>query len=207
MANSDKNIVITPNVNQAAQPNIVFTGFNASPITLRVTDDGALSWEGSSGQLFSITNSTSGTLFTVNDASGNPLLEVKDTPEIVTYAPLTGSAGSTILDDISSQFDADKTVFVLRSGGVSISSNALLDSKDLQLEIDGRRLNPYLAENNFVFFPAYDAWKGFRVRENRLIIYNAPDVGSVSFLTIRKSSTSRQIRRYPMSATSIGLGD
>lgn len=207
MANSDKNIVITPNVNQAAQPNIVFTGFNASPITLRVADDGALSWEGSAGQLFLISNSVSGTLFTVNDASGNPLLEIKDTPEIVTYAPITGAAGVTPLDDISSQFDADKTVFALRSGGIGISPSTILDSRDLQLEIDGRRLNPYIAENNYVFFPTYDAFKGFRVRENRLIIYNAPDVGSVSFLSIRKTATSKQIRRYPMSATSIGLGD
>ena len=169
MANSDKNIVITPNVNQTAQPNIVFTGFNASPITLRVADDGALSWEGSAGQLFLISNSVSGTLFTVNDASGNPLLEIKDTPEIVTYAPITGAAGVTPLDDISSQFDADKTVFALRSGGIGISPSTILDSRDLQLEIDGRRLNPYLAENNYVFFPIYDAFKGFRVRENRLL--------------------------------------
>jgi hypothetical protein len=208
MANADKNIVITPNVgSSSSQPTIVFTGQNAVPITLRVTDDGTLSWEGTVGQLFSISNIVSGTLFTVNDASGNPLLEIKDTPEIVTYAPITGAAGSTILDDISSQFDGANQVFALRQNGNSISSSSIADSKDIQLEIDGRRLNPYLAENNYVFFPVYDAWKGFRVRENRLIIYNAPDVGNVSSLILRRASSTRQIRRYPMSASSIGLGD
>ena len=63
MANSDKNILITPHVGGVTQPNIVFTGQGNDPITLRVLDGatgtgltagGALSFEGSAGQLFSI---------------------------------------------------------------------------------------------------------------------------------------------------------
>jgi hypothetical protein len=82
MALSDKNIVITPNVGQAADPRIVFSGANASlgpqNITLQVypTSNGTLSFEGSAGQLFSITNDLTGTIFSVNDVSGIPSIEV-----------------------------------------------------------------------------------------------------------------------------------
>jgi hypothetical protein len=81
MANSDKNILITPNVNAATgtQPNIRFTGSGNTPITLSVLDDNSLSFSGSAGQLFSITNSLSGTIFSVNDVSGIPQIDVADT--------------------------------------------------------------------------------------------------------------------------------
>lgn len=85
MALTDKNIVITPNVGQSADPKIVFSGADASStaqnITLQVypTSNGTLSFEGSAGQLFSITNSLSGTIFSVNDVSGIPSIEVLDT--------------------------------------------------------------------------------------------------------------------------------
>ena len=36
MSNSDKNITIRPENNQAAQPSIVYTGFDNNPITLTV---------------------------------------------------------------------------------------------------------------------------------------------------------------------------
>jgi len=84
MANSDKNIVITPNIGSANDPQVVFSGANASlgpqNITLRVypTNNGTLSFEGSAGQLFSITNSLTGTIFSVNDVSGVPSIEVTD---------------------------------------------------------------------------------------------------------------------------------
>ena len=85
MANSDKNIVITPNIGSANDPQIVFSGASASlgpqNITLRVypTNSGTLSFEGSAGQLFSVTNSLTGTIFSVNDVSGIPSIEVTDT--------------------------------------------------------------------------------------------------------------------------------
>ena len=85
MALIDKNIVITPNIGQSADPQIVFSGADASTaaqnITLKAypTNSGTLSFEGSAGQLFSITNSLSGTIFSVNDVSGIPSIEVLDT--------------------------------------------------------------------------------------------------------------------------------
>lgn len=85
MANSDKNILITPNIGSSNDPSIVFSGANtavgAKNITARVypTSNGTLSFEGSAGQLFSITNDMSGTIYSVNDVSGIPSIEVLDT--------------------------------------------------------------------------------------------------------------------------------
>jgi len=83
-----RNIVITPNRGQAAEPNIRFVGADASSsatITLRVYNTGtvgSLSFEGDAGQLFSMTDSFTGTIFSVNDVSGIPSIEVFDTGEV-----------------------------------------------------------------------------------------------------------------------------
>lgn len=82
MANTDKNILITPNIGQTAYPKIEFTGADNNKVTLNVLDDGTLSFEGSAGQLFSITDNLSGTIFSVNDVSGIPSIEVDDTGEV-----------------------------------------------------------------------------------------------------------------------------
>jgi hypothetical protein len=96
MAQTDKNIVITPNIGQTADPKIAYSGANASvgaqTITLYVYPDnsGTLSWEGSAGQLMSVTNTLTGTIFAVNDVSGIPSITVQDTGQ-VTLAPYTGN--------------------------------------------------------------------------------------------------------------------
>ena len=102
MANSDKNILITPHVGGVTQPNIVFTGQGNDPITLRVLDGatgtgltagGALSFEGSAGQLFSIVNRLgTGSIFSVNDISGIPSIDVDASGRIV-FAGFTGNVG------------------------------------------------------------------------------------------------------------------
>lgn len=82
MANTYKNIVITPNTGSATgDPTVVFSGGNTTvntDITLRVYPEsgGTLSFEGSAGQLFSITNDLTGSIFSVNDVSGVPLIDV-----------------------------------------------------------------------------------------------------------------------------------
>ncbi len=85
MANSDKNLVITPSVGSGtAEPTITFSGADSTlgPQSLQAriypTSNGTLSFEGSAGQLFSITNSLTGTIFSVNDVSGLPSIEVFD---------------------------------------------------------------------------------------------------------------------------------
>jgi hypothetical protein len=209
MANIDKNIVITPNVGQTAQPNIVFTGFNASPITLRVTDDGSLSWEGSAGQLFSISNSLTGTLFSINDISGLPILEITDTPNIITYAPITGAAGATIMASVCGLCDGARSVFDIKLDQTLVSSTYIVDSKDLEVVVSGQQMIPYVTPAPGAWIPAFDAGSSrtFRVRENRLIIYNAPEIGSQVQITVKKTSATRQRRRYPFSPTTIALGD
>lgn len=79
MADSDKNILITPNRGSTTNdPKIEFTGGDNNTVTLTTLDDGTLSFSGSSGQLFSISDSLTGTIFSVNDVSGIPSIEVDD---------------------------------------------------------------------------------------------------------------------------------
>ena len=124
----------------------------------------------------------------------------------------SSSSSSTVpeiflLDDVSQKVDSSAHVFPLTQNGVALDSAYIVDSKDLQVYVDGRMLQPYTANDDFVFMPAYDASKGFRVRENRVIIYNAPEIGSQVQITVNKTSQSRQRRRYPFSPTTIALGD
>jgi len=77
MANSDKDILITPNKGSTNIPEISFVGQDNAPIKLRVLDDNTLSFEGNSGQLFSIDdNLLSGTIFAVSNISGVPSINV-----------------------------------------------------------------------------------------------------------------------------------
>jgi len=96
MANTYKNIVITPNRDTAENvvPFIQFSGGNTSvntDINLRVytTQSGTLSFEGSAGQLFSITNDLSDSIFSVNDVSGIPSIDVYANGNIL-LAPFGG---------------------------------------------------------------------------------------------------------------------
>ena len=96
MANSSKNIVITPNVGQTPDPEIAFSGADASTgpfiIKLIVYADGTLGFVGSSGQLFSIVDDLTGTIFSVNDISGIPSIEV-DADGTVKLAEFGGNVG------------------------------------------------------------------------------------------------------------------
>lgn len=105
MANSDKDILITPGKNTSSLPEINFVGLNNAPIKLRVLDDNTISFEGSAGQLFSINNNlTSGSIFSVNDVSGVPSIDI--TADGLTYLnPYYGNVllgpGSKTLTGIS----------------------------------------------------------------------------------------------------------
>lgn len=209
MANSDKNIVITPNVGSStAQPNVVYTGQNNTPITLRVADDGTLSWEASSGRLMSAVTSQTGTLFSVNDASGLPVFEVTNT-SIVAYAPITGAGGTQLMNDISGQADGSRSVFDIKNDQTIVSSTYITDSKDVEVVVNGQQLTPYTQPQPSAWISEFDSYssKMFRVRENRLIIYNAPEVGSQVSVTIKKTAATRQRQRYPFRPATIALGD
>lgn len=117
MANSYKDIVITPNRGSSSDdPKIVFSGANTTvntDITLRAypESNGTLSFEGSAGQLFSITNDLTGSIFSVNDVSGIPLIDVNVTSQLVTLVPFYGnvSIGSGIITTSGSSFISQKT--------------------------------------------------------------------------------------------------
>jgi hypothetical protein len=104
MANSDKDILITPGKDTSSLPEIKFTGFNNDPIRLRVLDDNTISFEGSAGQLFSINNNlTTGNIFAVSDVSGVPSI-FANANGTVGIAPYNGfvaigqATASTFLD-------------------------------------------------------------------------------------------------------------
>lgn len=108
MATSYKNIVITPNTSNTSDPKIVFSGANTTvntDITMYTypISGGSLSFEGSAGQLFSITNSLTGTIFSVNDVSGIPSIEVLDTGTIrlAQYSGNVGIGNSTPTNKLS----------------------------------------------------------------------------------------------------------
>ena len=75
MANSDKDILITPSNDADPKPEISFVGFNNAPIKLLVEDDNSLSFEGGAGLLYNLDNNLSANeTFSVTDESGIPVL-------------------------------------------------------------------------------------------------------------------------------------
>lgn len=126
MALSDKNIVITPNIGQTTDPKIVFSGADVSTsaqnITLQMypTSGGTLSFEGSTGQLFSVTNTMTGTIYSVNDVSGIPSIEVLDTG-LVKFAQYSGN----VLLGSGTDNSVDKlqvTGTAIINGGIAMTS-------------------------------------------------------------------------------------
>ena len=123
MALLDKDIIITPNKGQTAEPKIVFSGADATlgpqTISLNVypTSNGTVSFEGTAGQLFSITNSLTGTIFSVNDVSGIPSIEVLDTGliKLAQYSGnvLLGTGTDNTVDKL--QINGSATATVLKS--------------------------------------------------------------------------------------------
>lgn len=111
----------------------------------------------------------------------------------------------TIFDDISTYFDGVKNVFPLTVNQVSI--NTIVDSKDIQVVLNGQILVPYVKEQRWPWIAEFDSGKGYRVSGGNLIIYNAPDAGDFAVVTLVNTSEFQQVRTYPYSANSIALGD
>ena len=150
MAVTDRNIVITPNRTAVGnvQPKIVFTGADSdigdsSAITLFANPEnsGTLSFSGTAGQLFSITNNLTGTIFSVNDISGIPSLSINDQGVIqlaefngrVIIGDSVGSDDSTSSLQISGGLSADSAKI---TGDVTFDSNGavLFDKSDKSLK-------------------------------------------------------------------------
>ena len=120
MANSDKDILITPNKGTGSLPEINFVGQGNNPIKLRVLDDNTVSFEGSQGQLFAIDNNlTTGTIFAASDVSGVPSIAVEATGQVrLAYyngyteigGSFTSALGSYKLDVVGSLRTSSKLV-------------------------------------------------------------------------------------------------
>lgn len=137
MANSDKNIVITPNIGNAVNdPKIVFTGANTAnsyDITLTSSADanGSLIVTNQDDvELFAVTSDSSDTIFQVNDGTGVATLtaysngEIKFTNINLTGATTTGlDTGPSLPDSIFSTTGASvNTIHISAGSSVGIGT-------------------------------------------------------------------------------------
>jgi hypothetical protein len=103
-------------------PTMSFIGATSSaPITLSVLTDNSLSWEGSSGQLFSIDNNlSSGEIFSVSDISGLPIISASSGQTVT----INEFGGFTRIGNGSINSSSTTTGTLVVSGGVGISESA-----------------------------------------------------------------------------------
>lgn len=181
MANTYKNIVITPNrdTDAANVPVIRFSGGDATTntdINVRVytTQSGTLSFEGSAGQLFSITNDLTNSIFSVNDVSGIPSIDVYANGNIL-LAPFGGQVfvGNTVnlnFDSTASTKIVDPAANTLafhtaqtermridNSGNVLIGRTTSTVGSGVKLDVAGAaNASNILVNGNMVFTAAND---------------------------------------------------
>ena len=164
MAITDRNIVITPNRTAVGnvQPKIVFTGADSgigdsSAITLFANPEnsGTLSFSGTAGQLFSITNNLTGTIFSVNDISGIPSLSVND-QGIIQLAEFNGRViiGDSIGSDDSVSASSIKTDAVttakVQNDAITVDKLNLISTSSvpsLEAKGDGSSQDGYIQLN------------------------------------------------------------
>jgi len=92
-------------------------------------DNGTLSFEGSAGQLFSITNSlTSGSIFSVNDVSGIPSIDV-DVDGTIQLAPF----GATEYVGIGTTNPSDK--LHVHGGNIAVTDGAIITDQNIDANI------------------------------------------------------------------------
>jgi hypothetical protein len=125
MANSKRFVV----KNGLETQNIQFVSTDGTEtITATVLEDGSLSFSGSSGQLFSITDSLTGSIFSVNDISGIPSIEVFDDGRVI-LAESTGNVGIGILTPTEKLHVAGSinipTGSTYKINGVSLSASSV----------------------------------------------------------------------------------
>jgi hypothetical protein len=127
----------------------------------------------------------------------------------VGWVRTTQTVSNTVVTNIAPQFDGTRAHFALRLEQAAV--NNLVDSRDLQVAINGAVLKPYVVEFTWPWLPVADSFNGFRVRTfdsiNYITIYNAPARGDSASLTFGQVSSTTQKRRYPFSASTIAFGD
>jgi hypothetical protein len=76
MANSDKNISITPNKGQSSEPEISFVGFANTSIKLKVKNDSDITFENNTQQLFRIESDNSSSKLSITSNIDTPSVEI-----------------------------------------------------------------------------------------------------------------------------------
>jgi hypothetical protein len=152
MAHSDKNIVITPNTGSSTlDPQIVFSGADGSVSAQNITckvypnANGTISFEGSAGQLFSISNNlSSGSIFNVSDISGASLFDVNadGTLQIGVYNTNTTFGGPIVFGTNSASVAAwIPSGTAIRNFALSATATHYFDLGNIQFRAGDATLN------------------------------------------------------------------
>lgn len=112
---------------------------------------------------------------------------------------------SIVTDDISGQFNGLSSVFSLNKNQKLLYN--ITDSRDAEVIVSGKRLTPYVKEIRYPWIAEYDGYRGFRIKNGRLILFSPPKTGEQAMITIRTISPSETTRQYPYSASTIALGE
>lgn len=133
------------------------------------------------------------------------------------YAPVTPTGTSvtqnvnTVVNDISHYFDNLKHVFTLKTNYSTITGIEYKDSKDFEVVLDGRTLEPYVTEFNRIWpwMSEFDAGRtnSFRMRGSNITFYKQPRTRTTVFIKINTKSNAIQIRKYPLLPINIAFGD
>ena len=165
MANSHKDIVIAPATDTDNDPTITFTGFdNNSPVRIRVQPDGSLSFEGTQGQLFGISDSMSGTLFSASDISGIAGISLQSNGLVqlnpVYGRTVIGQDGVTTIgvgdSNDRAQINGDVTIY----GKLKVDSSGIIISEDAPSTSGAAGDNHEIrVDNNYIYVKTSTAWK------------------------------------------------
>ena len=200
MAVTDRNIVITPNRTAvgSVQPKIVFTGADSNigdsaaiTVFANPENSGTLSFSGTAGQLFSITNNLSGTIFSVNDVSGIPSLSVND-QGIIQLAEFNGRV---IIGD---SVGADDSVSSLQISGAVTADSATING-DVTFDSAGAVLFDK-SDQSLKFGDNYQAKFG---ATGGLRVYHTGSFGflETNFVQVKNSSNVVAAQFFPGSSS------
>ena len=127
-------------------------------ITASMLGTDTLSFSGSAGQLFSLTDSLSGTIFSVNDVSGIPSIEVDDDGTI-RFAEFSGNILlGTDTDDGTSKLQVDGNISF--SADLKTGSTTVIDSNRVLTNLDGA----IKSDSNFAFLTVADSAQNIRTK-------------------------------------------
>ena len=135
------------------------------------------------------------------------------TSTVVTSSVAGGSAGVTVVDDISNNFNNRRKIFTLK-----IDRNNLVqdinykDARDLLVIIDGRPFTPDVPQTTNLgpWIVDYEALRTYtyKMRGARLILYREPRFKTTANIRINNISSVAQTRsRYPLTPNTIVFGD